>query len=135
MSRTTAKPLSLFLLLCVTPSALAEYGFGSLISPLEARRFGLQRVWFTQVEVDPARGQITDIQYFVSSRDSYTIHEVQYRDTKRVFSERDVDAFGEAVGVAEAKKLADEFLDELKVQEIFDKLDLSVDVQVRARRL
>jgi len=135
MSRTTAKPLSLLFLLCLAASVQAQHGFSSLVSPLEARRFGLERMWFTHVELDAARGRITHIQYFVSSEQSHTIHEVQYRDSKKVFSERDVDSFGEVLGVEGAKKLAEEYLDELKVKEIFEKLELPVVVEARARRL
>lgn len=133
MSPTTAKPLSLLLLLCMAASAQAE--FGSLISPMQARRYGLDRIWFTQVELDAARGRIKDIQYFVSSAQSYTIHEVQYRERKRVFTERDVDEFGQPVGVEGAKKLAEEYLDDLKVQEILEKLELPIQLEDQVRRL
>ncbi|MBC8870000.1 MAG: PQQ-binding-like beta-propeller repeat protein [Planctomycetes bacterium] len=135
MSRTTAKPLALLFLLCLAMPARAEYGFGSLISPDEASRFGLNRMWFTQVELDVARGRMTHIQHFISSTEGYTVHEVQYQGKSKVFSERDVDAFGEAVGEEGAKKLAEEFLDEVKVREIFDKLQLPVHAEAQARRL
>jgi len=133
MSRTTAKPLSFLLLLCLAASAQAE--FGSLISPQEARRFGLDRIWFTQVELDAARGCITHMQYFVSSAQSYTIHEVRYRDSKRVFSEHDVDKFGQPVGIEGAKKLAEEYLNDVKVQEVFEKLELPLHLEAQVRRL
>lgn len=135
MFRTTAKLLSLLFLLCLAASAQAEYGFSSLISPQEARRYGLDRVWFTQVELDAARGRITDMQYFISSENSHTIHEVRYRDTKKVFSEHDVDAFGKELGIDGSKKVAEEFLEDLKLREILEKLQLPVDAEVQVRRL
>jgi outer membrane protein assembly factor BamB len=135
MSRTTAKPLALLLLLGLTAVASADYRYSSLISPVEARRYGLDRAWFSQVELDPARGRITDLKYFLGSTDAYTVYEVQHQGQKKVFSEREVDAFGEAVGKEGAKQRADEYFEELKIREIFEKLKLTVDVEATARRL
>jgi len=125
----------LLFVLCLASVVSAEYRKSSLISPVEARRYGLDRAWFTRVELDPARGRITDIQYFVGSTDAYTVYEVQHQGQKKAFSERGVDAFGKAVGKEGAKKLADEYFEELKIQEIFGKLELTVDVEATARRL
>ncbi len=135
MSRNTAKSLALLILLCLTTVASAEYRYSSLISPVEARRYGLDRAWFTQVELDPARGRITHLQYFVGSTDAFTVFQVRNKEQKRVFSVREVDAFGKVVGKEGAKQLAEEYFEELKIQEIFGQLKLTDDVEAAARRL
>jgi outer membrane protein assembly factor BamB len=125
----------LLILLSLATVASAEYRNSSLISPVEARRYGLDRAWFTRVELDAARGRITDLQYFVGSTDAYTVYEVHHQGQKRAFSEREMDAFGEVVGKEGAKKLADEYFEKLKIQDIFGKLGLTEDLEARARRL
>lgn len=93
-------------------------GNGLLISQTEARRYGLERMWFTQVRLDPARARLTDLTYFVSATQSYTVFEVHYGDRKRTFSERDTDRFGDLIGKEGAEKAAKAFIEELKLHEI-----------------
>lgn len=101
-----------------SPPLLAEYRGNSLVSSDVVRQFGLERSWFTQAEVAPARGRIVHLRYFVSSTDTYTVYEVTYRERNRVFSERDIDRFGEKLGVEGAEKAAKKFIEDLKLEEI-----------------
>jgi len=94
-----------------------------LISQVEARQYGLERAWFTQVKLDPARSRLSDMIYFVSAAQSHTVFEVQYQDRKRTFSERDTDRFGDVLGKENAEKEAKAFMDELKLREIESKLE------------
>lgn len=118
MSRTFAVSAGL-LFAALAPSALhADSGTSVVISQNEARRYGLERAWFTQVRLDPARARMTDLAYFVSATQSHTVYEVRYQDRKRVFSERDTDRFGDLLGKEAAEKEAKAFAEELKLREI-----------------
>ena len=86
MSRTKLGLLASLLFLSMSASVVAEYRSNGLISPVEARRFGLERAWFTQVQMDSARGTLTDLSYFVSAKQSQAIFEVQYEGRTRAFS-------------------------------------------------
>ena len=100
----------------------ADYGDSGLISQVDARRYGLERAWFTQVSLDSARGRMTDLTYFVSATQSHTVYEVRYQDRKQTFSERDTDRFGDLLGKEAAEKEAKAFVEELKLREIEGKL-------------
>ena len=113
----TLRPTVLLILAAVAAVPLqADTGREGLVAPAEARRYGLERAWFTQVQLDPARGSVQNIQYYVSSAESYTLYEVRYQNRKRNFTERDLNAFGEVLGKEGAKKVAEEFVADLKKQ-------------------
>ncbi len=122
MSRTIAVSLGLFIALLSVRAVAADRGDAALISQVEAQRYGLERAWFTQVQLDPARARMTDMIYFVSPTLSHTVYEVQYQERSRAFSERDTDRFGDPVGKEKAEKEAKAFMEELKLREIEGKL-------------
>lgn len=122
MSRTTAAIVGFFLAVQSAPVVGGDPSDSALISQVELRQYGLERAWFTQVKLDPARARLTDMTYFVSATQSHTVFEVQYQDRKRDFSERDTDRFGETLGKEKAEKEAKAFMDELKLREIESKL-------------
>jgi len=91
----------------VAPSLQAQMTMRSgLVSPAAASRFGLERAWFTQVELDRARGRIAHMTLHVSSTDAYTVFEVNYDGGVSSFTERDLDRFGDPLGKEGAQKLA-----------------------------
>ena len=123
MSRTYVASLGIVLLALSATAVQAEYGDARLISQVEAQRYGLERAWFTQVSLDPARGRMTSMTYFVSATQSHTVFEVRYQDRKQSFSERDTDRFGDPLGKEGAEKEAKAFVEELKLREIEGKIE------------
>lgn len=91
--------------------ATAASAFGqtsaSVISQQEAREIGLQRIWMTQVQVDAGFGELVHLTQHVSSTTAVTVHEITYDGGRFVFSERDLDRFGQPLGVAKAKRMAE----------------------------
>jgi outer membrane protein assembly factor BamB len=74
-----------------------------------AERFGLQRAWFTQAHVNPARDQIGGMYLHVSSTRAQNIAEVITSSGQRtVFSDRNLDIYGEPLGIEGAMKQAEE---------------------------
>lgn len=122
MSRTLAASVGVFLA-ALSTAVQADYGGSGLISQVEARRYGLERAWFTQVSLDSARGRISDLTYFVSATQKHTVYEVRYQDRKQTFSERDTDRFGDVLGKEAAEKEAKAFVEELKLREIEAKIE------------
>jgi outer membrane protein assembly factor BamB len=118
MSRRNVTILASGLLLFLGSSVVAESGSNALITTTEARRYGLEPAWFTRVELDPARGQIGHIKYFVSAKNHRTLFEVTYGERRRMFSERDLDTIGAPIGKEGAEKAAKQFAEELKRLEI-----------------
>lgn len=98
------------------------------ITSAEARRYGLEPAWTTRVELDPARGRLVHLQYFISGRNSYTDYVVQYGegDRRRVFSEREVDHLGELLGKERAEKAAQAFVKQLEARGIEGKLSSQI---------
>ncbi len=102
----------------ITPVFGQSYGSG-LISPEQARRFGLERAWVTQIRVDPARGRIQHARIRVSRIHAKNIFEVTTKTGRRfVFSDRDLDLFGNPRGIDGAKKQANEKRQLLKTEGI-----------------
>ncbi len=122
MSRTIA-----FLIVscwCVLSAATAwgQRTVEGLVSENEARRFGLERAWVTQVELDPTRGRVTNLTAYISVADITTVFDVQYDGRRRTFSEHDLDRFGKVLGKEGAKREAEEFVAELKERKLEGKV-------------
>ena len=122
MSRTLAASVGV-LLAALSTAVQADYGGSGLVSQVEARRYGLERAWFTQVSLDSSRGRISDFTYFVSATQKHTVYEVRYEGRKQTFSERDTDRFGDVLGKEAAEKEAKAFVEELKLREIEAKIE------------
>ncbi|MBM4090627.1 MAG: hypothetical protein FJ276_14585 [Planctomycetes bacterium] len=98
-----------------------------LVSTDVAQRYGLERVWFTQVRVNPGRGRIRDIRLHVSGTRAQTISEVVTdQGRKYVYSERHLNAFGEPMGVEGAAKKAAERVELLKADGIAARVEQHV---------
>jgi outer membrane protein assembly factor BamB len=100
--------------LIITPSLWSQSYRSGLISQSDANRHGLTRTWFTQVELDRARGRVAYVTQHVSSTDAYTVFEVTYDGGETTFSERDLDRFGDPLGKEGAEKLAKHRVDDLQ---------------------
>jgi outer membrane protein assembly factor BamB len=77
-----------------------------MITQIEAQRGGLQRKWFTQLEVNPSRGGLTSIRLFSSEADVERVFVVKHGEDRFYFSERDRDNVGRLLGEEGARKLA-----------------------------
>lgn len=118
MSRKNITILACGLLICLGSPVSAQTGVNGLVSPVEARRYGLEPSWFTRVELDQARGRIHKLRYFVSATNRRTLYEVAYGESRRMFSERDLDRFGQPMGPEGAQRAANEFASRLRRMEI-----------------
>ena len=101
--------LSILALLAAIVSPLPSYGQVStqgLLSSEGARRAGLTRMWYTHLEFDNSRGKMQGLTHHVSATQSHTEFEVTFRGRSYLFSERDLNAFGDPVGVDGAKAAA-----------------------------
>ncbi len=96
------------------PSALAQRRVTGLISPPDARRYGLNVRWVTTVQVNPSVARVAGMKMHVDSKRAHTYFEVIADGARTVFSERRLDAYGEPLGVEGAKKAAEEYGELLK---------------------
>lgn len=99
----------------------AQFGRSSVgaqgVIPTEAaRRLGLERVWFTHVELGASLGKVAGVWQHISATNVHTVFEVIYDGRSYLFSELDRDAFGVRLGVERAKQLAEEKLTALTDQ-------------------
>ena len=94
------------------PAAWAQRR-SSLVSQAEAQRFGLQRMWFTRIQFDPARGRIVDMRQHVSSKYGYTVYEITSERGRSVITDRDLDRLGDPLGKEGAEKQANKLLQQL----------------------
>jgi len=91
------------------PAAVqAQFASSGVISTEAAGQLGLERMWFTQLSLDRGRGGMSGIFIHVSPTQAHTVFEFTHAGKRHVFSERDRDAFGKALGVEGAKKRAEE---------------------------
>ena len=110
-----------FLLGCILSisSLYAQPSRSVLISTEAAQQNGLERAWFTQIRVNPARGMITDVRLHISGVRSKTVYEVVTDGGRKDFiSERHLNTFGEPYGVEGAAKAAAERMRVLRIQGI-----------------
>ncbi|MBW3597871.1 MAG: PQQ-binding-like beta-propeller repeat protein, partial [Planctomycetes bacterium] len=99
--------------------AAAQFRSG-LIPPPLAQRYGLERKWFAQVELDSATSRVTDITQHVSRSFGLTVIDivlVENEDQKiATLTDRDLDAFGKPLGTEGVKKEAAARIEELAAQ-------------------
>ncbi len=98
--------LGFCLVLGTVVAPVAAQSSSSLVSPSEANRFGLERVWFTRVQFDRARGRVEHVRQHVSSKYGYAVHEVITPRGRTVITDRDLDRFGKPLGKDGAEKQA-----------------------------
>ena len=94
--------------------AQAQVHSVGVIDQATARRAGLERVWYTQLQFDPGQGRMAGLTQHVSASRAHTVIEILHAGRRFQFSERDLDPFGKPVGVEGAKKSAEKKLGELK---------------------
>ncbi|MEQ8790996.1 MAG: PQQ-binding-like beta-propeller repeat protein [Pirellulaceae bacterium] len=97
-----------------------------LVSSIDARRIGLERSWFTQINVDSGRGELSFVTPYVSHAKAFTIYEVVWETGKLEFSELERDPFGQPRGAEEALKAANAKIEELTAEGLEPKLITSV---------
>jgi outer membrane protein assembly factor BamB len=101
-------------LLVVPAVCQAQTGRSRLVSPDAARQVGLERMWFTQLNLDRGRGRMAGTHMYVSPSQSHSVFQVSHEGRRYVFSQRDRNAFGEEIGVEGAQKKAAEKAEAIK---------------------
>jgi outer membrane protein assembly factor BamB len=109
------------LLLCGLAVLASQYAtpsyaqvFSSLVSNVEADRFGLERVWFTRMQFDRGRGRVAYIRQHVSSKYGYRVYEIESERGRTVITDRDVDRLGVELGRAGAERKANKLVQQYK---------------------
>lgn len=98
----------------LVPAARGQSMGSGLMPANVARRYGLERAWFTQVEVGRSRGRIQHLVPYVSPTRSQTVIEVFQGPSRWLFSEHEVDAFGQKLGPQGVQQKAEDFVARLK---------------------
>ena len=91
-------------------AAVGQQYIARLGAPLSARslsQLGLERVWQAHVSVDTSRGSLKFTTLHVSRSQWVTVYDVQYENATRTFDERQLDRFGQPIGIERAQFLAD----------------------------
>ncbi len=109
--------LATLLLPALEGSAWAQLRSG-LIPPPLARRYGLERSWYAQVELDAAQARVAHITQHVSTSFGLTIIDVVMEGNEAqklaTITDRDLDVFGNPLGPEGAKKAADQKIADLQ---------------------
>jgi outer membrane protein assembly factor BamB len=84
-----------------------------LLAPESLRQVGLERMWFTQMNIDRSRGRVAGIHLHVSSTQAHTVFQIAHEGKRYVFSQRERNAFGKEIGTEGAKKKAEAKLEEV----------------------
>ncbi len=95
-------------------AASAQITSSGLLNSTALHAAGLERMWFTQLDLDRARGRVVGLHQFVSPTKFHTIFEFIHDGKRYTFSERDRNAFGEMIGVDAARLKAEEALAQIK---------------------
>lgn len=96
--------------------AVAQSTGSALISTEAARQLGLERMWFTQINLDRGRARLAGLHQHVSPTQAHTVFQITFDGKRYVFSQLDRDAFGKEIGVEGAKLKADEKLAQIKLE-------------------
>lgn len=125
--RLVVVTLTLIACYAQVPRLYADPDTAGLIPESAAEQCGLERVWFTQTRVLPVRGETPYLRLHVSLTKSQTIAQVtDEHGQKYNFSERNLNTFGEPLGVEGAKQAANEKVRLLKLNGV----DATIDTQV-----
>lgn len=113
------RPLLLFLVaigsLVSLASPLSAQTRARVLGERQLESVGLEQVWTNQIRVDAARSTMGSIALQVVGMDSYenlqqtsqVVYELTVDGRSRLFRENDLDATGQAIGRAEAERLAE----------------------------
>jgi outer membrane protein assembly factor BamB len=71
-------------------------------------------MWYTQIAFDGSRGRMAGLHQHVSATHVHTVFQIMHAGKRYVFSQRDLNAFGEEVGIDGARALAEKKLSEIK---------------------
>ncbi len=127
MRRLRVSTAVLLALVSLTTALRAESREFPLIPPDLAQRYGLERVWFTQVPLAAGRSGIVDVRLNVSAVKAQTVFQVQ-TDQGRLYSisDRNLDSFGKPLGIDGAGKAAAEKVRLLRLEGIEGKIEQAV---------
>ena len=107
MRRLRVLPLVVMASTLFSPTLWAESNDYPLINPETIQRYGLERVWFTQVPVGAGREGIVGLRLHISATSAQTLYRIKTKSGQiYTISDRNLDAFGKPLGVEGAGKAA-----------------------------
>lgn len=92
----------------------AQVSSRGVLSQEALARYGLEKMWQTQVDFDSAKGRLVEVIQQVSLAKGYSLYEVMYDGRRHVFSQHDRNAFGDEIGIEGAKAKADALILKIK---------------------
>lgn len=98
---------SLLLALVLTVPATAQIRGTGLVSEIIAKRNGLERNWFSQIQLDPGRSRVVGVVLQVSSIHAQTIYQIKHKGGMMRFTSDQFDYLGRELGDAGAKDMAE----------------------------
>ncbi|MCA9154398.1 MAG: PQQ-binding-like beta-propeller repeat protein, partial [Planctomycetales bacterium] len=103
-----------------THAAAAELRSSGMISTAGARRAGLERAWASAVRMDGGRDRLVGSTLHITSdpQRERRIIEVHYNNRKEIYTDTDVDRYGEVLGKDGVQKKTIARVNDLKAQNI-----------------
>ncbi len=113
------RSLLMFLVAMSSLVSLASPGWAQsrarALSERQLEHLGLEQVWSSQIRVDATRSNVGSIKLQIIGMDSYenlqqtsqVVYELTVDGRSRLFRENDLDSLGQAIGRAEAERLAE----------------------------
>ncbi len=108
--------LFVVLILGLPLSLSAQVSQRGLLSQESLSRYGLEKMWQTQVDFDTSRGRVVDVTMQVSLERGYTLFEIVDQGRRILFTQHDRNAFNEEIGIEGAEAKANEAIAKIKAK-------------------
>jgi outer membrane protein assembly factor BamB len=118
--------IAAFLATSLATPAFAQLSGTGLVSEIQAKRNGLERVWFSQIQLDPGRSRVAGLMLHVSSSHAMTTYEINHKGGRVRFASNQFDHLGREIGDEGAKDLAERNMLLLKAAGLEPKLERRV---------
>ena len=118
--------IAVFLASSMASPLFAQLRGTGLVSETQAKRNGLERVWFSQIQLDPGRSRVVGLMLHVSSTHAMTTYEINHKGGRVRFASNQFDYLGREIGDAGAKELAERKVLLLKAAGLEPKLERRV---------
>ena len=93
---------------------LAETARRAIVSTAQMERYGLERLWSAQLDVDRSRGRLVQVTPYVNSTRATTYFEVTTATGKTVLSEKSIGRFGRLGTFGAVEQAAKKILREIE---------------------
>ncbi|MGV3608788.1 MAG: PQQ-binding-like beta-propeller repeat protein [Planctomycetaceae bacterium] len=92
----------------------AQVSSRGLLSQEALSRYGLEKMWQTQVDFDTARGRLVEVTMQVSNERGVTLFEIVDQGRRQVVSQHDRNAFNQEIGIDGAQAKANAIVAKIK---------------------